>query len=88
MHSLVLYGRERCHLCEEMEEDIQAFFQRSNELGAPRLELRDVDQRADWKELYGNRVPVLATSEGIELCSVRLDDATLTNWLAQIQALA
>jgi glutaredoxin len=66
---LKLYGRQRCHLCEEMAEALRAHSVAFDEI--------DVDASAELKERYGRFVPVLTDAAGRELCRVRLDPAVL-----------
>jgi hypothetical protein len=71
---LCLYGRSACHLCDVMADALRG-------LGVA-FEKVDVDQ---WPELalrYGSRVPVLADTDGRELCHGRLDMAALRARLA------
>lgn len=74
---LVLYGRERCHLCEEMFEDLQVL------LGRYRVSLQevDVDQHPELRERFGRRVPVLVSEDGQLLAEGRLDPQSLQRWL-------
>ncbi len=66
---LTLYGRRRCHLCEEMAEALRRRGVAFDEV--------DVDTSAELKERYGRVVPVLTDAAGRELCRTRLDDAVL-----------
>lgn len=47
------------------------------------LELRDVDEREDWRRAYGMRVPVLLDAAGQVLAEYHLDHTTLQAWLDQ-----
>jgi hypothetical protein len=69
LSGLRLYGRRRCHLCEEMAASLRARGVAFDEV--------DVDGSPDLKERYGRFVPVLTDADGRELCRVRLDDAAL-----------
>lgn len=40
-------------------------------------EVQDVDQRSEWRQVYGNDVPVLTTVSGQVLCMHRLDGAAV-----------
>ena len=55
-----MYRRAYCHLCEEMAQALRR-------LGVE-LEEIDVDSDPRLDELYGDRVPVLQTEDGNELC--------------------
>lgn len=74
---LVLYGRERCHLCEEMFEDLQAL------LGHYEISLQevDVDSEPRLRERFGQRVPVLMSEHGQLLAEGRLEPQSLQRWL-------
>ncbi len=65
--SFVVYTRRHCHLCDQMLEEMRS-------LVPERLpvELRDVDTREDWREVYGRRVPVLEY-DGRFVCQYHLD---------------
>lgn len=60
MNALLLLGRPGCHLCEDFLSDLIA--------AHPRLEGRvnvvNVDERPDWREVYGRRIPVLLDGHG------------------------
>jgi hypothetical protein len=68
---LVLLGRPDCHLCEEFEEELRAH--------APTVEVEraDVDSRADWREQFGRRIPVLLDARGSVICEARFDAAAV-----------
>ncbi len=71
---LRLYGRADCHLCDEMAAALRG-------LGVVFTEI-DVDADAVLVARYGRRVPVLADSEGREICYGRLDAQALRARLA------
>jgi len=64
-----LYLRSGCSLCEVMLHELGEF----NEALLQQTEIRDVDARPEWQELYGLLVPVLTTSEEQEICHYFLD---------------
>ncbi len=74
---LSLYGRERCHLCEEMFEDLQPLLAET----AVELEEIDVDQDPALRKRYGLRVPVLVAADGQVLAEGRLEPDRLRQWL-------
>ncbi len=76
-HMLTLFGRERCHLCEEMFEDLQPLL-RGHDV---RLEEVDVDSTPALRDRYGLRVPVLVCADGEVLAEGRLDPAIVQRWL-------
>jgi hypothetical protein len=62
-----LYGREGCHLCEEMAAQLRA-------LGIA-FEKIDVDADAGLRLKYGRDVPVLVSGDLV--CKHRLDPGTI-----------
>jgi len=65
---LTVYGREHCHLCQDMIAALQKL--RAN---YPfRLEVIDVDSDTDLQSRYGQRVPVLM-AEDKEICHYHLN---------------
>lgn len=52
--TLVLYTRRECHLCDLAKDAIESLRRRL----AFDVEVRDVDEDADWLEAYGDQVPV------------------------------
>lgn len=72
MLELVVYSRQGCHLCELLVEELLPLCQ-----GRATVRLREVDDRPDWREAFGLRIPVLCHGDR-ELCSTHLDrDAVL-----------
>lgn len=51
---LVLYSKAGCHLCEGLEEKLQAVKTPTLD-----LEIRDITTRPDWFQAYQYDVPVL-----------------------------
>jgi thiol-disulfide isomerase/thioredoxin len=65
---LTVYGREHCHLCEDMIAALQKL-----RASYPfRLEVIDVDSDTDLQSRYGQRVPVLM-AEDKEICHYHLN---------------
>lgn len=54
MNTLTVYSRQGCHLCELLIEELMPLVR-----GRLATVVRDIDTRADWKERYGTRVPVI-----------------------------
>lgn len=52
--TLVLYSRRECHLCDLAKDAIENLRRRL----AFDVEVRDVDEDADWFAAYGDEVPV------------------------------
>lgn len=69
---LIVYGREGCHLCEDMWHTLLDF-QKQDGFA---LEWVDVDDSAELARDFGARVPVLMAG-GRELCHYFLDVAAL-----------
>jgi thiol-disulfide isomerase/thioredoxin len=65
---LTVYGREHCHLCQDMIAALQKL-----RASYPfRLEVIDVDSDTDLQSRYGQRVPVLM-AEDKEICHYHLN---------------
>lgn len=72
MPEVRVFSRGGCHLCEVLIEDLMPLIR-----GVARLEVCDVDSRPEWRDNYGDRVPVVEI-EGHFVCRYRLDrDAVL-----------
>lgn len=72
MLDFVVYSRPGCHLCELMLEELIPLCR-----GRATIRVLDVDARADWREAFGLRIPVLCCGER-EVSATRLDrDAVL-----------
>ncbi|CAM3328253.1 glutaredoxin family protein [Deinococcus saxicola] len=54
---LTLYTRTGCHLCEQAEENLARL--------EFRVQLLDVDTKAEWRRQYGDDVPVLTLGERV-----------------------
>jgi thiol-disulfide isomerase/thioredoxin len=81
---LVLYGREGCHLCQEMISSLQAL-QAKIEF---EFEVIDIDSDPELVGLYNERIPVLvsvAAGKRDEICHYRLDVAALGAHFAKIR---
>ena len=77
---LTVYGREDCHLCQNMvatlrEQQSRLCFQ---------LEVVDVDSNDELKSRYGERVPVLVAG-GEEICHYYFNPAALDAYFAKIR---
>ena len=69
--TVVVYSRPGCHLCEVLIEDLVPLLR---DRGT--LEVRDVDDRDDWRDAYGERIPVVEL-DGRALCQFRLDRSAI-----------
>jgi len=75
---LRVYGRQYCHLCDEMIVALRAL---QTELQF-QFEVVDVDSDAALEERYGEHVPVLIDAHDQEICHYRLDENALRKRLA------
>jgi hypothetical protein len=64
---LVLYGRDGCHLCDQMLEELEECLR-----GRVPVRVVDVDASPVLRERHGSRVPVLEL-DSEELCYGRFD---------------
>ncbi len=71
MHSVQIYSRPGCHLCELLIEEIAPLLR-----GKATLEVLNIDSRSDWQAAYDTRVPVVEF-DGRFLCELTLDRAAL-----------
>ncbi len=67
---VTLYTRDRCHLCDEVKHKLVLLRQEAD------FEIRevDIDESPELRELYNERVPVVAIN-GREVFEYRLDAA-------------
>ena len=82
---LILYGREECHLCEQMVEEINQF--KTRYVWQMKLDIIYIDIDSDSKlvELYNQRVPLLIEKKNNtikELCEYFFDPDTLINYFS------
>ncbi len=77
---LTLLSRPYCHLCHEMEQELQSV------LGEFRvgLEIVDVDLDPEQEALYGEVVPVLL-HERVVLCRTVLDITKVRDYLGNFR---
>lgn len=72
MLDLVVYSRRGCHLCELMLEELVPLCR-----DRATIRVLDVDSRDDWRQAYGDRIPVLCSGDR-EISVAHLDrDALL-----------
>lgn len=74
---LTLYFREGCHLCEDMEQQLQELLEK----GSYRLCRIDIDEDDGLKTAFNARVPVLCL-DGMDLCEHFLDLEAVRSALA------
>lgn len=70
MH-LDVYSRQGCHLCEVLLEELLPLVR-----GRLEVVVHDIDTRADWREKYDTRVPVVEY-DGELICQYHLDRQAL-----------
>lgn len=76
---VVVYGREGCHLCEDMIASLRNL-QKKIQF---EFEVINIDNDENLIQLYGERVPVLfAVEEQKELCHYFLDLEAFNAYLA------
>jgi len=76
---MIVYGREGCHLCEEMTAALRSL-QKKIQF---EFEVINIDNDKNLIQLYGERVPVLfAVEEQKELCHYFLDSDAFNAYLA------
>ncbi len=67
----LLLGRPDCHLCEEFESALWAHL----DPAAIQLDHACVDDRAEWRLRFGQRIPVLLNDAGTVLSEGVFDSA-------------
>jgi len=80
MPQLTMYGREDCHLCQDMVLALREI--QGNQPFS--LEIVDIERDAQLEEKYGHLVPVLAAG-GEEICHYFLDHVALDAYFAKIR---
>lgn len=78
--ALTVYGREHCHLCQDMIAALQELQARLSF----HLDVIDVDTDSDLRLRYGERVPVLL-ADGEEICHYHLDPVALDAYFTKIR---
>ncbi len=72
------YTRKGCHLCEIMLEELLPLIR-----GRAEIEMRDIDSRAEWRDKYDIRVPVIEC-DGRLVSEYPLDHDVIRAILAQM----
>lgn len=76
---LIVYGKEGCHLCEEMIASLEVLQKESRF----ELEVINIDGNEYLMRLYCDRVPVLfSVNENKELCHYFLDSDVVDTYLS------
>ncbi|MBA0917196.1 MAG: glutaredoxin family protein [Nitrosospira sp.] len=78
--TLVIYGREECHLCQNMIADLHELQGRLHF----QIKLVDIDNDTELTARYGVRIPVLVV-DGEEICHYHLNQIALDAYFARIR---
>lgn len=73
----MLYGRDNCHLCHDMMEDLHLWQSRR----AFEFEYFDIDDAPELQRLYAHMVPVLLKPDFELLCFGRLNVEHFNDYL-------
>jgi predicted thioredoxin/glutaredoxin len=76
MPVIQIYSRPGCHLCEQLIEELAPLVR-----DRARIDILNIDDRPDWQEKYGTRVPVVEI-DGSLVCEYRLDRVALHHVLS------
>ena len=57
--TLLLYHRHGCHLCDELESLVRARMRAGRACARASIVKRDIDTDENWRNLYGDRIPVI-----------------------------
>ncbi|MCW9078949.1 MAG: glutaredoxin family protein [Gammaproteobacteria bacterium] len=75
----LFYYRNGCHLCDELA----AVLFRGWPDQAGSMEWRDVDQRPEWRDAYGEQVPVLIQG-GETICALQPDLGRIAQYFGEM----
>lgn len=67
MGNVIVYSRQRCHLCDVLIDELRPLV-----AGRLEIEIRDIDSRPEWHEKYWSDIPVVEF-EGTVVCKHFLD---------------
>lgn len=76
MKELFLYGRDNCHLCDEMFEQLQTLLEGTD----VKCHVIKIDTDLELERRYGARLPVLV-AKNRELCEIQLDVSAVSAYL-------
>ncbi|GJL74859.1 glutaredoxin family protein [Nitrosomonas sp.] len=80
--ALVVFGREECHLCNQMIVDLQ---KRQKQIAFD-FEVVDIETDPELRARFDDKVPVLMSLfDQKEICHYYLDLAALDDYLAKIR---
>ncbi|MEK7791591.1 MAG: glutaredoxin family protein [Pseudomonadota bacterium] len=78
----IVYGREDCHLCQDMILALQNL----QEQVSFKFEMINIDTSAQLITLYGNKIPVLISKlDNKEICHYFLDRTALDEYLVKFR---
>ncbi len=76
--TLIVYGREACHLCQQMILALKQV-QKQSSLG---FKVIDIDSDPELVQRYNEKIPVLVSAlDGQEICHYFLDMSALGDYL-------
>ncbi len=82
IRELIIYGREDCHLCQEMMLALQRLQQQISF----DFKVVDIDSDPELAKRYGERIPVLMSPlTNQEICHYFLDLAALDDYLGKFR---
>ena len=79
MARLIIYGRQACHLCEQMEQALKDYLDEKGLSESP--EIIDIDTDSSLIAEYAGRIPVLKINDKV-ICEYFLDIAALDSNLS------
>lgn len=74
---LLLLTRPDCHLCDELRHELSEQF-----AGRYALDEACVDDRPEWRERFGLKIPVLLSGSGAILSVTTFDRARVERYLS------
>ena len=80
MVGLTLYGREHCHLCDEMKQSVGRY----DQVRQLSVTVVDVDRDTALQQRFGHLVPVLMDGE-TEICHFHFDANALDAHLRKMR---
>jgi hypothetical protein len=72
---IVVYSRRGCHLCELLLEELAPLVR-----ARATITVRDVDDQPEWRQAFGERVPVVCGG-AVEICHYHLDQTAVDDFL-------
>jgi glutaredoxin len=84
-HSLILYGRDDCHLCEQMLDELKAFKITHARVLDLEIAYINIDKHSHLLERYNHRIPLLIDENHHtikELCEYFFDGDVLMKYFS------